>query len=141
MSKFSSLTTAIQTKLQADPALQGVTVLVEDAAELSSQIDKALGDIGMVVLIGQPWLENQSPLAPSANMKVRTSVAIGENPTTWRADGKPVCTDVVQSVVEQLQAFRIPGFEPLRVTRADYIPNKTRQLYEVAIETMSIFRS
>jgi hypothetical protein len=139
MSKFSDLTTSIVNRLSSAPELAGITILAEDVGDMQTQIDTAMGNIGMCILVGQPWFENKSPLSTVTNAAINTSIAIGEVPTVWRADGKPVCTDVVQDVTRYLQHFKILGFEPLRVNRASFIPNKERQLYELAVETVSVF--
>jgi hypothetical protein len=152
MRNIADLTAAIETRLTtgfgsiaiANPGtrLQGIShvvILVEDAHDLETQINKALNELGMALVIGQPVLENTTPLSQRANFKVNTSIAIGENPLLWRGEHKPFCLDVVQAVVQLLQGFPVTGFQPLRVQRADFIPDKKRQLYELPIESMLMF--
>lgn len=124
------------TRLQG---MSGVKILVEDAHDLETQINKALNELGMALVIGQPVLENTTPLSERANFKVHVSIAIGENPLMARGPHKPVCLDVVQAVVQLLQQFQIAGFQPLRVQRADFVPDKKRQLYELPVETLLMF--
>jgi hypothetical protein len=152
MKKISDLTDAIKTRLtngfaaiaaaNPDTAFAGltkVTILIEDAQDLETKINKALNELGMLVLIGQPVLENTTPLSQRANFKVSVSVAVGENPLLWRGAHKPVCLDVVQTAVQLLQGFQIQGFLALKVLRGDFIPDKKRQLYELPIESMLMF--
>jgi hypothetical protein len=122
--------------------LQGISqvaVLTEDAQDLDTKINKALNELGLLVVIGQPVLENTTALAQRANFKISVSIAIGENPLLWRGANKPVCLDVVQASMQLLQQYPIAGFQPLRVLRADFVADKKRQLYELAIETLLLF--
>lgn len=142
MSKLSDFTKAISDRLTAVAAqpgslLAGITVLTEDAADLETKINKAIEELGLLILIGQPVLENVNGSLTVANMKISSAIAIGENPTLWRDDPltKPVCLDIVEAVTAALQGFAEAGFEALRVIRADFIPDKKRQLYELTIET------
>jgi hypothetical protein len=152
MKNIVDLTAAINTRLTdgfaaltaANPetrlaGMSRVAIMTEDAQDLDTKINKALNELGMVVVIGQPVLENTTPLSQRANFKVHVSLAVGENPLLWRGALKPVCLDVVQSVVQLLQGYPVAGFQPLRVQRADFIPDKKRQLYELPIESMLMF--
>lgn len=138
MGELSDFTAAIEARLKALPALAGIEVLVEDAAELESKINTALAELGMLILIGEPSLDNTTPTSRVGNMKISSSLAVGENPTIWRGVGKPVCVDVAGIVVKGLQGLAVAGFQPLRVLRADKVPDKRRQIYEIAIESMVI---
>jgi hypothetical protein len=165
MSQFSDYTAAINARLtaikSANPpvvdqegfnltaALAGVTILVEDTQELETQIDKAMAEVGMLILIGMPTMENTRQAISAADMIVHSAVAVGESPTVWRdAPGappsnppKPVCLDVVQAVVKGLQGLPVTGFRRLRVLRADFVPSKTRQLYEIPIESQTVVQA
>jgi hypothetical protein len=140
MSKtLSDLTAAIEAKLKSI-APQGSDVLREDAQDLESKINVALGELGMLMLISEPEIENNTPLSRQANWKITLRIAIGENPLIWRDEPltKPVCMDVMQLVVRSLQGFSVLGFQPLRCLRGDLVPDKKRQLYEVTVETLLI---
>lgn len=145
MATFKELTSAIKARLDAVQlagSLTGVVILVEDACELESKINNALEQQGMLILIGQPVFENNGDSNRVASMKVSSAVAVGENPLMWRDEPltKPVCLDVVQTVMESLQGLDVAGFQSLRVLRADFVPDKTRQLYEVAIESDTVIQ-
>lgn len=148
MSKLDTLTAAINTRITtglaalnnaADgPLTTEITVLTEDAGDLQTKIDKAINELGLLVLIGQPHFVNTELLANSANCKISLAVAVGENPTLWRdeAELKPHCVAVMEYVVQLLTQFRVAGFQNLRVLRADFVPDKKRQAYEISLETM-----
>jgi hypothetical protein len=144
MSKLSDFTKAIYDRLKALPTLEGVDVFVEDAEDLQTKIDTSLAHLGMLILIGQPVLQNESSTLTVANMSVNSAVAIGEMPTIWRDDPltKPVCTDVVEIVAGALQGLSVEGFAPLRVLRADFVPSKDgRQVYELPIESQYVIEA
>jgi hypothetical protein len=143
MSKLSDYTAAIYQRLKATPELDGIDVFVEDAQDLQSKLDGSLAELGMLILIGQPVLENTSQSLTVANMDITSAVAVGENPTIWRDDPltKLVCTDVVEIVARALQGLSVAGFAPLRVLRADFIPDKSRQLYELPIESQYVIEA
>ena len=148
MSKLNTLTTAINARLTAGlvalnnpvdgPLTTEITVLTEDAGDLETKIDKAINELGLLVLIGQPHFVNTELLANSANCKISLAVAVGENPTLWRdeADLKPHAVAVMEYVTQLLHQFRVTGFQNLRVLRSDFIPDKKRQMYEISLETM-----
>jgi hypothetical protein len=118
-----------------------IAVITEDSNDVQNQIDIAVNQIGMLVLIGMPNMDNTQQSSAIADMKITSAIAVGEDPAIWRDVPltKPVCLDVVQAVITALQGFLIPGFaRRLNVTRVDYIPDKKRQLYEITIESRAI---
>ena len=144
---FSNLTAAIAARLQSGltamdnevtgPATATIAILTEDAGDLVTKINKAVDQIGMLILIGQPHYENQTPTAPQSQIKIKLAIAVGEVPDVWRdaAGLNPHCLDVVGYVQQLLAQYNIPGYLNLRVLRADYVPDKKRQLYELSLET------
>ena len=148
--KLTTLTTAVNARItagllalnNANPALfpqtAGITVLVEDTNDLQTKINKAIAEIGMLVLIGEPHFVNESPFNPDTNAKITFAVAVGETPIIWRdaASLKPHCKDVSEFVAALLQYYQIAGFQKLRVLRNDFVPDKKRNLRELTIETM-----
>jgi len=146
MSVLADYTTAIKNQLAAAAAIQGnklagISVLVEDANDLQTQIDTAIDQVGMLVLIGMPAMDNTQQSVAIADLKITSAIAVGENPTIWRDNPltKPVCLDIVQAVIAALQGFLVQGFSRrLNVTRVDFIPDKKRQLYEITIESRAI---
>ena len=145
---LATLTAAVNTRLTAGlaalndvagPLTAEIAILTEDVGDLDTKINKAINEIGMLVLIGQPHFVNESPTAPASCLKIHFAIAIGELPTTWRDDGglKPKAPAVVQYVTQLLAQYWIEGFLPLRVLRADFVPDKKRQLYELSLETVA----
>lgn len=123
-----------------DPVAK-IPVLIEDANDLETQIQKAINDTGMLVLIGMPTMDNTQQSSAVADLKITSAIAVGENPTLWRDTPltKPVCLDVVHSIITTLQGFLVPGFaKRLNVIRVDFIPDKKRQLYEITIESRAV---
>lgn len=149
MATLSDLITAITARITAAQQSNGplaagaaAVVLREDRHDLQTEINKSIGQIGMLVLVGMPHAENKAASATDRlQLIVQTAVAIGEHPILWRktnANGsiRPFSPAVAQTVAELVQNLNVPGFQRLRVTRIDYIPDAKRQLYEVGIETM-----
>ena len=151
MGALSNLTAAVNTRLtnglatlsNADPALApqmaDISVLTEDTNDLTTKIAKAIDQIGMLVLIGEPHYVNGTPTAPQSCVKVTFAVAVGETPIIWRdaAKLKPTAKDVAEYVNQLLAQFPVAGFLPLRVLRNDFVPDKKRNLRELAIEAIT----
>lgn len=143
MSLFSAYTAAIAAQLgiaaqNPNSGLAGVPVLIEDAQDLQTQINKAVDDEGMLILIGMPTMDNTAQSVSVADFKITSSIDVGENPTIWRDEPLtvPVCLDVVQGVIVALQGLSVQGFgRRLNVMRVDYVPVKDRQLYRITIES------
>jgi hypothetical protein len=114
-------------------------VLMEDVHDLQTEINKAIGQIGMLILIGMPHWKNTATMQnPNVQDVIQIAIAIGEHPVLWRS-GERDKAPTVASIIEQLlHNYKIPGFQYLKVTRVDYIPDKKRQLYEVSVETQLI---
>ena len=146
MPYLNDLTTAVVAKLQLAQGPGGslindadAVVLREDSHDLQTEINKAIGQIGMLLLVGMPHFVNRSTLQnPNLEAAISFAVAIGEHPILWRKAPRDPASTVAQIVAQLLQNFQVPGFNWLRVTRVDYVPDKKRQLYEVSIETLLI---
>jgi len=146
MANLNDLTTAIVARLTAAQgeggalhAAAGAMILREDVHDLPTEINRAIGQIGMLILVGMPHFENSATLSnPTLQMNVHCAVAIGENPMVWRkADAsRPTAPEVAQAVCQLLHTFKIAGFQPLAAIRGDYVPDKKRQLYEIPVETL-----
>ncbi len=129
--------TAAQLPSGSAPQLNGASVLVEDAHDLTMEIDKAIAKIGLLILIGEPVFEQTaSEFSPTATLKITTAVAIGEVPVVWRTnESRPKARDVALLLTQLLHNLKIPGLTNLRVTHCQFVPDKKRQLFEVTIET------
>ena len=147
-SKLSILIDAVNHRLTAgllalnDPAgplTTEIVVISEDTKDLETEINKAIAQIGMMVLIGEPHYENSTPTAPQSGLKVLFAVVVGETPTIWRdaAGLKPKARAVSEYVHRLLAQYPVPGFLPLRVTRNDFFPDKKRNLRELSIEAIT----
>lgn len=148
MASLNDIPTSVTTALKAAQANNGslagaaaAVVMREDAHDLQTEINKAIGNIGMLILVGMPHAENTATMTnPHVNLKISFAIAIGEHPILWRkanVDGsqRPFAPQVAQLVAQLCQNMILPGFNPLRVVRVDYVPDKKRQLYEVSLET------
>jgi hypothetical protein len=153
MSQLLALQNAVTTRLQSCAELttalpQPVTFLKEDKAELLTAISETLGKLGLLVLIGQPEFAQSSEVsapepgavsAPAA-YNIEMFIAIGENTIINRGAGGTglKCVAAAELIVRRLQNFALAGFMPLRVSAAVPIPDKKRQVYQVALETSTI---
>ncbi len=144
MATLNDLTTAIANRItnaaQASasaPGLVGAAIVTEDTADLQTQIDVAIGKIGMLILIGEPVFEQvASEFSPTGTLKITLAVAVGEVPVLWRTDTtKPKAKDVALIVTQLLHNLKIPGFVNLKVTHCHFVPDKQRQLFELTIST------
>lgn len=141
MAELINLMTAIEARLESVQGADGepmnrVAIVREDSADLETQITKAIDATGMIVLIGEPTVENTMQSRHTGVMKIRSLLAIGENPTLWRRQpDRAVCMDVTMRVIQLLQALPVTGFQPLRVMQAYPVADKKRQLYELQIES------
>jgi hypothetical protein len=146
MANLNDLTTAVTNRLKAAQQLNGslfndaaAVVLREDAKDLQTEINKSIGQIGMLILVGMPHFINESHLQnPNVEARINFAVAIGEHPILWRQGNRDAASTVAQLVAQLLQNYLINGFNYLRVVRVDYVPDPKRQLYEVAIETLLV---
>ena len=130
--------TAAQQASGSAPQLNGASVLVEDAHDLTAEIDQAIARIGLLILIGEPVFEQTaSEFSPTATLKINTAVAIGELPVVWRTNAaRPKARDVALLLTQLLHHLKIPGFANLRVTHCHFVPDKKRQLFELSLETV-----
>ena len=141
---LSDLTAGIVSRLQAAQQVNGylysaasALVVREDTHDLETEIQRNIGRIGMLILVGQPTFENTSTqLSPTAVLKVKTSVGIGEMPLVWRKANRPHAPSVALTVTQLLHNYKISGFANLRVLKGDFVPDKKLQLYELPIETV-----
>ena len=121
--------------------LAGVTILTEDVQDLDTEIERALAEHGMLVLVGQPTMDNTQQATRVANMRVTSEVAVGEAPTVWREprdNTKPTAMDIAGIVLQALQGISIAGFSPLFIGHARRVPDKKRQLWELAVECRTV---
>lgn len=151
---LTGLKEAITAKIQAAQNAGGslvnaatAVVLPEDTHDLATEINKKIGEIGMLILVGMPhFINNAKAQNPNVEADISCAIAIGENPAVWRvqnADGstRPYAPDVALIVAQLMQNFKVDGFYWIRVKDAPYIPDKKRQLYEVSLETHTVVPS
>jgi hypothetical protein len=149
LTPFTTLSQAIQAQLVTLSQMAGVSIVQEDSQDISTEITKATSEIGMMVLLGIPGLENESPLSDYINGKIRVEILIREVPAIWRlaSNANPIhCSDLGQAIAPGLQGFIVAGFEPLRVIKGEPLGNFTEkqsssvfQDYRLEIETMQVF--
>jgi hypothetical protein len=141
---LNDFTTALVAKIQAAQQNNGsltkaadAVVMREDAHDLDAEINKKIGEIGMIILVGQPYFVNSSKQTnPTVQAIVKTAIAIGEAPVVWRDEPltKLTAADISLLLTQLLHSFQVPGFSPLIIDRANFIPDKKRQLYELPVE-------
>lgn len=144
MSTFSNLSTAIQNQINAKAAAAGAALVQEDAGDLATQLEKKLGSVGMMALIGTPQFTNNDPLSLLINAKIRVQILIMEIPSIWRKDGTRIHgPDWGQKIAAALQALRVTGFQDLRVLNGQPVDSPKEasvvNLYRIELETMQIF--
>lgn len=139
---LSDVTDAIKARLQSYADEHEIELLKEDTADLETEIDKAIGEVGMLILIGQPSWSNIESARLVSNNDLRVEIAVGEMPTVWRdaAGEKPVCEDVALRVAELLQGLAVAGFAPLSVVRGDHVADKQRQIYEIEVSSKFVIQ-
>ena len=116
MSTFATLTAAIIAQLNATAALEGVAWVLEDTADLDTEIAEQLGQFGMMGLIGIPRFENQAPFGSTVTATVKLQLLLSEVPSVWREDNDtPHCQDIARIAAAALQGLQAPGFNKLRV--------------------------
>lgn len=136
--------TAIVTRLQADTLVNTGVILQEDAADLTTAINNAIAQSGMVILVGQPSATNEDGKVGArqkgALMVLESEIGIGEDPTIWRdaADDKPHAKAFADAIVASLQGFQITGFQPLIVSDVKFITNAKRQLYNITVKSHAV---
>lgn len=138
MSKLSEFIAAIEARLRATPEFEimpadGFAILVENPAVIEAAIERAVAELGLVILIGQPTWRNGTPDQRVGNMDLTLEIAIGENPTLSRAEWKLTCLDVAQLVTTRLQGFKIRGFNSLSVSNGVPVSDKKRAIYQVDV--------
>jgi hypothetical protein len=146
MATLDTLTQSIVDRLTAakNPggalaAAKDAVILREDAKDLQTEINKAIGSIGCLILVGMPHFINRASIQnPRLEMMISTDIAIGEHPILWRKDNRPHAPTLAQIVAQLLHGYKIDGFNWLNVLRADFVPDPKRQLYELPIETLLI---
>ena len=122
------------------PLFDGVTVLTEDAQDLETQINKAIGEIGMLILIGEPSWTSDGQARRVATGRVASEIAIGEMPTLWRTDNsKPRAQALATEVIRQVLGLAPKGFTPIELERARLVPHKTRHIWEVVLASQLVF--
>jgi len=152
MDNFTALTNGIAARLTtgyaalaaADPtlvSLPDVSVLLQDAHDIDSEIDTVIGQIGMLTLVNMPSFKNRTPLSDRVNGEITLIVEIGEAPLVWRDDPltKPRAVDLAKMTAQLLQGLVITGFQPLRVMNGDFQRDKKRQIYSLHLETVQVF--
>ena len=147
MSTLKTLTDAENTALTNVAALNGVTIVVEDDADLTTEIAKALGTLGMLVMIGLPSFHNEVTFAPVITAKIDQQILISEVPSLWRDanDDKPHGSVVAQMVAQSLHGLRVAEFQQLRcktgephgsgLLKLNDGSHVTFQMYIVTLET------
>lgn len=120
--------------------MNDVNILLEDAADLATQVAKAIDETGMVIIIGEPSSDNTKQSKHVGRMSIKSAIGIGETPTLWRKGSRPTCKQVTDRVAGLLQDFGIVGFQPLQVMRQVQVPDKKRQLYEIEIESEGVIQ-
>jgi len=120
-----------------------IGVLVQDAHDVTTEIETAILKIGMLIMINMPSFRNQNLLATQINAKISFIVEVGEKPITWRNNPLtlPTAKTVAQTIARGLQGFNVTGFEPLRVVDGEFInlSKDKRQVYSIHVETQQIF--
>lgn len=144
MSTFSNLSTAIQNQINAKAAAAGAVLVQEDAGDIPTQIEKKLGSVGLMALIGTPQFANDDPLSLLINARIKVQILIMEIPAIWRKDATRIHgPDWGQKMAAALQALRVTGFQDLRVLSGSPVDSPKEasivNLYRLELETMQIF--
>lgn len=121
-------------------SMAGALVVTEDAHDLKTEIEKAIANIGMCILIGQPTFDQAATeFSPNTTLKIRLAIGIGEVPIIWRTVAtRPKSQNVAVILTQLLHNLKIDGFVNLRVTHCAFVPDKKRQLFELTIETSMV---
>ena len=144
MTPFSTLSQAIQDKLNSLAIMSKVVFIQEDDGNVPTQIEKEIGRIGMGCLLGVPdFFNKDATLSDVINANISVQILFIEVPALWRKTGnEPHCADLGQEAGAALQGLQVVGFEPLRVLRGARVVDKEAGpvgLYRLEIETMQVF--
>ena len=139
----AQLTAVIAAQVIANPAANWdqISIVVQDANDIKNRIDTAIGKIGMLALVNMPSFKNREPLSDTINGEINMIIEVGENPTLWRNNPltRPKGMTVAQTFARGLQGCFIPGFQKLRILDGDFQRDKTRQVYQVNVQTVQVF--
>jgi len=136
--------TGVFNRLRADALVATASVIEEDAADFATALNTAIAEEGLVVIVGQPSLNNvDSKVSPSPQpgmMNLKMEIAVGEDPVLWRStpDTSQHAKAFADAVVNSLQGFKIAGLLPLVVEEAKFLPDKKRQLYNITIRAQAL---
>lgn len=139
--RLASLDYFDRTRTEAENSESVISIVNEDDKDLDVKIDKILGEIGLMILIGQPKLKNiedESPETKPFNGEFTIEVSAGENPIINRVDGQTFikCMDAMVAAVQRLHGFAISGWKRLAVDNPNPIRNdKKRQIYTFIVRT------
>lgn len=152
MTTFGTLSAGIQQVLSKLSACAGVAIVQEDSQNITTEIAKATGSVGMLILLGIPPFDNTTPLGKLINAKIEIEILVREVPSIWRrtSNQNPIhCSDLGQTVAAALQNVWFQGYQPIRVLKGMPLGSITTKLpgaepvvfqdYLVQIETMQIF--
>ena len=144
MASLTDLSNAIQTRIGAAANVPGAKLVQEDAGNVPVQIEKQLGSVGLMALLGTPAFTNDDPLSLLINARIKVQILVMEVPALWRKDaGRVHGPDWGRQIAAALQALNVPGFQDLRLLSGGPVePPKDADavnLYRLEIETMQIF--
>ena len=155
MSTFKSLTdqeSAVLTPLlAAGQSLAGASLVVEDVQDLNTEITQAMGEIGLMILIGMVPFDNAADKSAGAVIAAcKQQILIGEVPAIWRnaADTNVHCQDAARIVAKALQGLLLDNQQRLHVVSGTPLGTfkgeiKTNpsvfQYYRLELETVIAF--
>jgi len=140
---LSALQAAINTRLTTLDYFGGdkIVIINEDEKDIDARINTALGQIGLMVLIGTPKIQNQETEAPESkpfNGKFTIEFAIGENPPINRT-GEPTeyitCLNAMMAVLQRLHGWAPSGWKKLAVSETNPQRDTKRQVNALVATT------
>jgi len=131
--------------------LAGAALVVEDSHDLNNEILRAMGELGLMILIGVPLFTNSRDNSGAlVAAGISQQILVGEVPAIWRnvPDTNVHCQDAARIVAAALQGLLLPNQQRLRVVfgmplgtfKGEFKKSETVfQYYRLELETNMTF--
>lgn len=143
-----ALQTRIRTRLEsaeffsdsANAGARAISILTEDRHDIDDEIDRAIAEIGLLVLVMMPEFagfesEKHGALHGKSTCRIRVaeSVLVNRDATSGSASQQPAAT-VAEAVAARLHAHKPgPPFFALEVSDVKFLPSESHQIYEITV--------
>ncbi|MEW6306181.1 MAG: hypothetical protein AB1705_22170 [Verrucomicrobiota bacterium] len=149
---LSTLQSLIKARLESHAYFAGteysparpISIISEDRHDIDNEIEQAIAQIGLAVVIKMPALKNLEPARLPANSVVEVLIRVGENVLVNRDENNATatlkhCSDVALAVMRRLHQWR-PDTAWARVECVEIAPEEdpALQIYTVRLTTQTL---